>query len=336
MATPTADLARYTDSATGADVELSIAEIKRTFCPKATDQEAANFLHLCKYMGLNPFVKDAYLIKFGDNAASMVVGKDAFMKRADAHPQFAGIISGVIVLSGDKIDNRTGTLVLKGDEIVGGWARVARNDRKVDVDVTVTFSEFNNNRGLWKTMPSVMIEKCAIVTALRRAFPATFSGMYDSAEMGVDLSDDLEPALTNSVSTVVDGPVVIEAERVDEIVEATQALIAEAKTVQVGADGATHPNGCDCQECFPVAIEAVADDATGALNLQDVLEEIGAVERPADCDKDGHNHSPFEVITSPSTGARRWAHRFEYELNGESKTSWCVYSGNIPVPPEED
>ena len=309
MATTTAELARYTDSATGADVELSIAEIKRTFCPKATDQEAANFLHLCRYMGLNPFVKDAYLIKYGDGAATMVVGKDAFMKRADAHPQFAGITSGVIVLSGDKIDNRTGTLVLKGDEIVGGWARVARNDRKVDVDVTVTFSEFNNNRGLWKTMPSVMIEKCAIVTALRRAFPATFSGMYDSAEMGVDLTDDLEPQLSNTTSTVVDGPVVIEPEGIDEIVEATQALIAEAKDADPGFD-------------------EVPD-------LDEVEEEL-VLERPGNCDKDGHNNAEFEVVKSPSTGVRKWAHRFSYELNGESKTSWCTYTGSIPVPPEED
>ena len=309
MATTTAELARYTDSATGADVELSIVEIKRTFCPKATDQEAANFLHLCRYMGLNPFVKDAYLIKYGDGAATMVVGKDAFMKRADAHPQFAGITSGVIVLSGDKIDNRTGTLVLKGDEIVGGWARVARNDRKVDVDVTVTFSEFNNNRGLWKTMPSVMIEKCAIVTALRRAFPATFSGMYDSAEMGVDLTDDLEPQLSNTTSTVVDGPVVIEPEGIDEIVEATQALIAEAKDADPGFD-------------------EVPD-------LDEVEEEL-VLERPGNCDKDGHNNAEFEVVKSPSTGVRKWAHRFSYELNGESKTSWCTYTGAIPVPPEED
>jgi len=320
MATSTADLARYTDSATGADVELSIAEIKRTFCPKATDQEAANFLHLCRYMGLNPFVKDAYLIKYGDGAATMVVGKDAFMKRADAHPQFAGITSGVIVKAGDKIDNRTGTLVLSGDEIVGGWARVARNDRKVDVDVTVTFSEFNNNRGLWKTMPSVMIEKCAIVTALRRAFPATFSGMYDSAEMGVDLTDDLEPALTNSVSTIVDGPVVIEAERIDEIVEATQAMIAEAKDADPG-------------------FVEVADDATGILNpdpgVNDIEEELVS-EWPANCDKDGHGNAPFQVHKSASTKTRKFAHRFSYELNGETSSSWCVYTGAIPVPPEED
>ena len=315
MATTTADLARYTDSVTGADVELSITEIKRTFCPKATDQEAANFLHLCRYMGLNPFVKDAYLIKYGDGAATMVVGKDAFMKRADAHPQFAGLESGVIVKAGDKLENRIGTLVLDGEQLVGAWARVARNDRKIDTTPTVSMKEFNNNRGLWKTMPGIMIEKCAIVTALRRAFPATFSGMYDSAEMGVDLSDELEPALTNSTSTVVDGPVIIEPEGLDEIVEATKTMIAEAPEVS-DAPG-------------------FEEDATGALNLQDVLEEIGAVERPADCDKEGHANAPFEVIKSPATQDRKWAHSFTYELNGETKKSWCVYSGPIPVPPEE-
>ena len=321
MATTTADIERYTDSATGADVELSITEIKRTFCPKATDQEAANFLHLCRYMGLNPFVKDAYLIKYGDGAATMVVGKDAFMKRADAHPQFAGLESGVIVKAGDKLENRIGTLVLDGEQLVGAWARVARNDRKIDTTPTVSMKEFNNNRGLWKTMPGIMIEKCAIVTALRRAFPATFSGMYDSAEMGVDLSDDLEPALTNSTSTVVDGPVIVEPERIDEIVEATQAMIAEAKEADTG-------------------FVEIVDDGTVALNLDpginDIEEEELVVERPANCDKEGHANAPFEVIKSPATQDRKWAHSFTYELNGETKKSWCVYSGPIPVPPEED
>ena len=130
MVATATDLVRYQDSVTGADVVLSVAEIKRTICPKATDQEAANFLQLCRYMGLNPFVRDAYLIKYGDQAASMVVGKDAFCKRADAHPQFAGMESGVIVQTGDKEPlHRKGTLVLKEETIVGGWARVARGDR---------------------------------------------------------------------------------------------------------------------------------------------------------------------------------------------------------------
>jgi len=190
----TTSVVKYHDSISGAEVELSIAEIKRTICPKATDKEAASFLQLCRYMGLNPFVNDAYLIKYGDSAATMVVGKDAFTKRADAHPQFAGIESGVIIQIGDKEPiNRKGTLVLDGEAIVGGWARVARTDRKLDVDTTVSFKEYSTGRAMWAKMPSTMIEKVAIVKALRTAFPATFAGLYDQAEMGIDLDDSLEP-----------------------------------------------------------------------------------------------------------------------------------------------
>ena len=195
------EIVRYTDSF-GADVELSISDIRRSLCPKATDQEAANFLQLCRGMGLNPFVRDAYLIKYGDKEASMVVGKDAFTKRADAHPQFGWMESGVIVRIGDKEPvNRKGTLVLDGESLVGGWARVARSDRKLDTDTTVSFKEFDTGRSMWQKMPGTMIEKVAIVKALRTAFPATFSGLYDQAELGIDLTADMEPEGRAEVST---------------------------------------------------------------------------------------------------------------------------------------
>lgn len=49
----------------------------------ASDQEIAMFINLCKYQGLNPFLREAYLIKYSGNApASCVVGKDAFTRRA--------------------------------------------------------------------------------------------------------------------------------------------------------------------------------------------------------------------------------------------------------------
>ena len=200
--TATTSLVRYHDSASGAEVELSIADIRQSLCPAATEKEAAAFLHLCRYMGLNPFVRDAYLIKYGDGPASMVVGKDAFSKRADAHPQFAGIESGVIVMpgSGGCPVNRKGTLVLDGETLVGGWARVARTDRKLDVDTTVSFKEFSTGRAMWSKMPGIMIEKVAIVKALRTAFPSTFSGLYDQAEMGIDLNDSLEPIQGEAVT----------------------------------------------------------------------------------------------------------------------------------------
>ena len=45
-----------------------------------SDQEVMLFIQLCKYQGLNPFVNEAYAIKFGDNF-QMVVGYDTYKRR---------------------------------------------------------------------------------------------------------------------------------------------------------------------------------------------------------------------------------------------------------------
>lgn len=56
-----------------------------------SDQEVMMFMSLCRYQHLNPFLKEAYLIKFGNNdPATIVTGKDVFTKRADANPNYAG------------------------------------------------------------------------------------------------------------------------------------------------------------------------------------------------------------------------------------------------------
>ncbi|HBF3006568.1 TPA: recombinase RecT, partial [Clostridioides difficile] len=39
-----------------------------------TDQEVLMFIELCKAQKLNPFIKEAYLIKFGNSPANIVVG----------------------------------------------------------------------------------------------------------------------------------------------------------------------------------------------------------------------------------------------------------------------
>lgn len=44
--------------------DLSVSTIKKYINDKATDEEAYVFLQLCKARGLNPFLKEAYLIKF--------------------------------------------------------------------------------------------------------------------------------------------------------------------------------------------------------------------------------------------------------------------------------
>ncbi len=155
-----------------------------------TDKEIIAFLNLCRYQKLNPFLKEAYLIKYGDSA-QMVVGKDVFVKRAEKHEKFKGYKAGIIVEKDGKIEMRDGTFYLKGKEsLVGGWAEVYRSDREIPLKHTVAFDEFSKNQSTWKSMPATMIRKVALVQALRETFPENFQGLYDSYEMSIEVLED--------------------------------------------------------------------------------------------------------------------------------------------------
>ena len=85
----------------GQDVKLSYA-IVRNFLTKGngkvTDQDLTHFISICKYNQLNPFLNEAYLVKFGEQPAQMIVSKEALMKRAEACDTYEGIQAGVIVM----------------------------------------------------------------------------------------------------------------------------------------------------------------------------------------------------------------------------------------------
>ncbi|NMA07306.1 MAG: phage recombination protein Bet, partial [Ruminococcaceae bacterium] len=107
-----------------------------------TDQEIVMFLNLCRYQRLNPFLREAYLIKYGNKPATIVTGKDAFLKRASRNDKLKGFEAGVVVKSGEEIIYRTGSLVLKGEEIVGGWAKVYIAENEVPIESSVSFDEY--------------------------------------------------------------------------------------------------------------------------------------------------------------------------------------------------
>ena len=154
---------------------------------QVSDQEVAMFIALCKYQNLNPFLREAYLIKFGSSPATIVTGKEVFTKRASKIKECAGWEAGVTVINKDgNLERRSGCLVLKNEELVGGWCRVHRHDWKVPMETEVSMAEFDKKQSSWKIMPATMIRKVAIVSGLRDAFPEDFQGMYDSSEMPVD------------------------------------------------------------------------------------------------------------------------------------------------------
>ena len=153
---------------------------------KPTDQEVVMFIKLCQSQGLNPFLREAYLIKYSDKApATTVVGKDAFTRRASEMKECKGWKAGVCCMNqktGAYVE-REGTVVLPNEKLVGGWCEVKMTRWEEPFKQTAMLDEYHQHNSMWNSKPATMIRKVAIVQALREAFPAQFQGMYDSSEI---------------------------------------------------------------------------------------------------------------------------------------------------------
>lgn len=176
------------ETALGA-VKLSVDTVRKYFCAKATEPEVMHFLAVCKYHRLNPWLREAYLIKYQDGeAAQIVIGRDTHARRAEDHPQYAGDEGGIIVRREDgTIEERQGEFYLEPEKLVGGWAKIYRKDRpEKPVIHRVRLQDWDRGRAFWKSSPSHMIAKVARAQARHEAFPTEFAGIYseDEAEAG--------------------------------------------------------------------------------------------------------------------------------------------------------
>lgn len=183
------------------------------------------FTSLCKARGLNPFLKEAYCIKYGKNPAQIVVGKDAVLKRAIKNPNYDGMESGVIVQNKEtsEIIERKGTFYLRDSEnLVGGWAKVYRKDWQHPTYCSVGFDEVAQKKSdgslnaNWSGKGATMVEKVAKVRALRETFVEELGGMYEAEEMGVDLPNETAPQKQEIIQQ--DEPVEVDATPVENVV----------------------------------------------------------------------------------------------------------------------
>ena len=156
-----------------------------------SDQEVDLFMKLCQYQRLNPFLREAYCVKYGSEPATIITGKDVFHKRAAKNELFDGMSAGVIVLDEENnLIHREGGFTLPNEHIMGAWAKAYRKDWQHPASISVSMEEYMGRKRdgspnkQWATMPGTMIVKVAKVQALREAFPEDFQGLYDAAEMG--------------------------------------------------------------------------------------------------------------------------------------------------------
>jgi len=153
-----------------------------------SERDALRFMMMCQARGLNPFEGDAFLIGYdGTNGPefSLITAHQAFLKRAEIHPEYDGMKSGIIVLADDGLTTleHEGDFHLPGADVVGGWATVFFKNRTVPTTRKIRMARFNKGFAQWKADPAGMICKCAEADALRSSFPTMVGGLYLREEM---------------------------------------------------------------------------------------------------------------------------------------------------------
>lgn len=150
------------------------------------ERMATRFVMLCKARGLNPWEGDAYIVGYDSKDGptfSLVTAHQAFLKRAEVHPEYDGMTSGVLVKRDGELLELEGDWFDEGDTLVGGWATVHFKNRKHPMTKKLKLSTFHQGRSRWNADPAGMIVKCAESDALRSAFPNSLGGMYLDGEM---------------------------------------------------------------------------------------------------------------------------------------------------------
>lgn len=201
---------KYKPLGSNEEIELTVKMVKTFLVVPTkskqypTDEDIVKFIMLNKARGLNPWEGDSYLTGYDSNDGpqfSLITAIQALLKRAEVCPEFDGVESGICVLKDGQVIERNGSLILAGEQLIGGWAKVYRKDRKIPSYAVVTFSVYNTDRSRWKKDPAGMIQKVAKAHALREAFPNHLAGLRTDDEMDrvVDGSV-IRPAVTEGTA----------------------------------------------------------------------------------------------------------------------------------------
>ena len=132
---------------------------------KLTEKETTQFIQIAKAYNLNPFKREIYGVKYGDNF-SIIVGYESYIKRAERSGQLDGYN---VITQGEGQSLKAICTIYRKD-----WTKPFIHE--------VYFVEYAQSNNFWKTKPITMIKKVCIAQAFRMCFSEEIGGMPYTAE----------------------------------------------------------------------------------------------------------------------------------------------------------
>lgn len=177
------------------NIDLDMEEIRKWIAPKgATDKEIYTYGRICQTLGLSPFKKEIYFIKYGSADASIVVGYTVYIDRAER----SGKLDGWKIEMDDEQEPTSATIT------------IYRKDWSHPFEWTVYLSDVIKLKGdgtpqsTWATQLRFQLRKCTISQGFRLAFPSECAELPYTAEEIGELEGYL-PDVPDEITAVVTG-----------------------------------------------------------------------------------------------------------------------------------
>ena len=166
----------------------ALKEIKELFAPNLTDLEFKGFIGMGSALGLNPFLRECWAIKYDKTKpAQIFIGRDGYRKVAQRQAEYDFHYAETIY-SKDKFKVTNGVIeheysFMDRGVLLGAYCIVKRKSSSRPVYAVVNITDYDKKQSNWNTMKETMIKKVAEAQALRAAFQDTFGGTYTEDEI---------------------------------------------------------------------------------------------------------------------------------------------------------
>jgi len=145
------------------NIDLDMEEIRKWIAPEgATPKEIYTFGRICQTLGLSPFKKQIYFIKYGNQDASIVVGYTTYIDRAER----SGQLDGWHVELDDKENPTEATITIYRKD----WSHPF--EWTVYLADVIKLKRDNTPQSTWATQLRFQLRKCTISQGFRLAFPS--------------------------------------------------------------------------------------------------------------------------------------------------------------------